>query len=46
MDKVYGFEQAEQAEQAEYEADLEAELKTFAKAEEKIWQDTDDSGSI
>ena len=43
LDKFYGFEQAEQA---EYEADLEAELKSYGKPEEKIWQNTDDSGSI
>jgi len=43
LDKFYGFEQAELA---EYEADLEAELKTYGKPEEKIWQNTDDSGSI
>ena len=43
LDKFYGFEQAEQS---EYEADLEAELKTNGKAEEKIRQNTNDSGSI
>ena len=33
MDKF----KAEQVEQAEYEADLEAELKSYANLEEKLW---------
>ena len=39
LDKFYGFEQADLA---EYEADLEAELKA-GKSEEKIWQTTKDT---